>query len=220
MIVRAQQHIELSGAACIAMPASATPNPGAVEQPACGAPVRLDIEHRGAASRVHVGRHQPVPPQQVDVHLVPRPPQERVADGEGRRGDAWRVVDGEDFGVGERVADTRLEAAPRAQGERRFKALRLRVRDVVGAVAAVVLHRPADGHDHVVVAVEEPRGVHDHEPARERLLEPGVDALAALRLQAGIVGERDFERVGRRMPVPALPWRRLQLPPLASEVRR
>ena len=118
------------------------------------------------------------------------------------------LVDGQNLGGQPRVADAHLKASAARPLERHarragdLQPARAGVRDVVGPVVA----RPAEraGRDNQVVVVVEEHGRFD-EPAsvEERLVDAGVEALAALGLERRVVGVRDLEGVRRRMPVPA-----------------
>ena len=129
--------------------------------------------------------------------LVPRPAEQRVADGVRRRRSTSRRRRGSRCRgrCSCRAESNAVAAAPR---RRQLGAARARVRNVVGAPAARRREnvRPTE-MIRSVVAVEERRGVDLHRAARERLRHAEFDAAAALRLQPRVVGEGDLERIGR-----------------------
>src|SRR5262245_59805443 len=80
------------------------------EEPTEGAEGRLDVPHFAACTNGRKRRQRAVPPPEVERRLVPRTPDERIADLK-----RWRriggLIDGEDLGIEEGVRHTRANSA-------------------------------------------------------------------------------------------------------------
>ena len=183
------------------------------EEAAERAVVRLDVEHlrpRAPTSPNAVTR----PRRQVTstAALVARTADQRVADRERRRRGRRDVRPPR----GPRCRGTcssRGRAMPAAEPRvgRQLDAARPRVRDVVGLVAAGVRERAPDGHDQIVVAVEERRRV---ERVRAAARTAARRRASTLRLRSGFRFGLSVKAIsnasGGRMPVPALAWMRVE----------
>ncbi len=109
-----------------------------------------------------------------------------------RRGFRWRAACSRRAPAG----CHRPTAERRACRSGELEPARAGVRDVVGAIAARPAER-AGGDNQVVVVVEEHRRFDESAAVEKRLVDAGVEALAALGLERRVVGEGDLERVRR-----------------------
>ena len=126
---------------------------------------------------------------------VPRPPDQRLAHLEILRRQTARAVKRQDFGFQTAYScPQRKSSASAGSAAANSATLRARVGQIVRLVACSDrASDPPSDNDQIVIAVVEIRAFERHTVVEQPLLDAGVETRGALRLQARIIGERDFE---------------------------